>query len=33
MKIWEEERRSCRGREKNRNMLVHSDFRNSGLLI
>jgi hypothetical protein len=31
MKIWEEERRSCRGREKKRNVLLFSYFRDSGM--
>jgi hypothetical protein len=33
MKIWEEEKRSCRGREKKRNVFIYFDFRDSGLLI
>jgi len=33
MKIWEDERRSCRGREKKTNVPVYSDFRDSNISI
>jgi hypothetical protein len=33
MKIWEEERRSCRRRENKKNVFVYSDFLDSGILI
>jgi len=33
MKIWEEERRSCRRRENKKNVSIYSDFLDSGLLI
>jgi hypothetical protein len=33
MEIWEEERRSCSGREKKRNVIICFDFRDSSILI
>jgi hypothetical protein len=33
MKIWEDERRSCRWREKKTNVPVYSDFRDSNISI